>query len=282
MDTINAAFVDQSIKETRPSTKAKGFFDLPRELRDLIYQELWAGKTFGGIFIDDKIRLKYTLRFEKGGWSPPPLPGSRPRLPPWLLTSKSLLTEALSEFRCYGSVTISFLGYGRDYVYKKSSPNILLGPFRVRDMRVGPNRLFDINVWRVCPGISQVFSPHDCHIFDQLFPKLLGSPVRTLHIALKIDCSRVRDDVQHSISLYPLLGVDILNGQLDRFEIELSEDVHGTLARRSFDRSLLFEIAVLENNLDDMKLQTSRASTLRKGKQGFCWSFVFTKMHGGS
>ena len=292
MDPINAAMDDQNIKDPRPSTKANGFFDLPQELRDLIYRELWAGKTFTGKHIDDKIRFMYTLSFEKitpGGLIVRPYPerrrparplsDSQPRLPRWLLASKSFLAEAISEFTRSGTVAISFAGLSLTAKYKKSNPNTILGPFSVRNMQVEPNSLVDASI---DASIAEaLFSKYDCRDLEELFPKLVGSPVKSLHIYLRTN-SYVSGDVQHSISLYPLQGVHILSGHLERVEIELFENVNGILARSSFDASLLSEIAVLENGLDQMKLQTSKDSTLRKGKQGFCWSFVFTKMHGGS
>ena len=74
-----------------------GFFDLPQELRDQIYQELWRGESIVGLYGHNRVTFSSTARSDKI-WPEKlslfMLPEALPMLPQWLLTCKSILAEA--------------------------------------------------------------------------------------------------------------------------------------------------------------------------------------------
>jgi hypothetical protein len=81
-------------------TMPTGFFDLPRELRDEIYDHLWVSMPRVLIPYSPKLRLKANFNVAPGSSNP------FTSLPQGISASKSLLHEALSVFHRKGTVQV--------------------------------------------------------------------------------------------------------------------------------------------------------------------------------
>ncbi|KAH7077428.1 hypothetical protein FB567DRAFT_596596 [Paraphoma chrysanthemicola] len=105
------------------------FFDLPRELRDRVYDFVWEDSALFELHQD---RVCSSFATYPSGFGLP-IPTAKPK---WLLTNKAFLLEGLSQFRRGGYIELAYQDLTPiDLPFPRRQPLLLL-PSNVRDLRV--------------------------------------------------------------------------------------------------------------------------------------------------
>jgi hypothetical protein len=234
------------------------FFDLPRELRDQVYDLAWQDNNdirfsakAGGIEVEATYPRGMSLD-----------PKSAQGLPLWLLTNKATLKEGLEQFQREGSLHHlssaletqlgdSFYTY-KPAGYDSTAFSTLLSPLNVRELRL---KLYTICNVRPTPQAGQPFSL--CH---GISPENLEYATRLMQDATTSDALRVLK-VSLSLSMHGLndhsIGLEGMNlivapviSKLKHFEMEVSIGAFGGhMARNSVEMSLLEGVKDLSKGL---------------------------------
>ena len=108
------------------------FFDLPRELRDKVYQLLWFSTPHINLIYKTTIMLtaEYEKPFQRYLFKAYEPYMSPPR---WLLTSKAFLKEGVEELNGKATITLRLRNPGAEYVY---SPHAILPPHMIKQLHI--------------------------------------------------------------------------------------------------------------------------------------------------
>jgi hypothetical protein len=249
-------------------------FDLPQEIRDQIYRELWAAtphlaiSKVGGIYL--------TVNYGKPlprNWGKEDGRSTTSKLPQWLLTNRAIMVEACAEFTRHGTANVQFSDQLSKRTLNKRLPRNLLFSFRTqRELEICLHKAYYGNTFGT--PINNQLQLYDKNGLRSLLPRLIGSRVVKLLINIPVHETLKRENF---LSLKPLRAVKMLQRQLEQLTIEVEHDITGELEQSSFESSLASQIEFTGKGLDGMELSTSKTYGTNWLKRGVVWKFVFTR-----
>jgi hypothetical protein len=270
-------------------TMPTGFFDLPRELRDEIYDHLWVSMPRVLIPYSPKLRLKANFNFAPGSSNP------FTSLPQGISASKSLLHEALSVFHCKATVQVErYPGtpeptYGGHESAKPRSSEAAFAEFKFSTPALTP-----LVIRQLCVnaemnrndffntvgsyGIETAVNPQDATVLRHLVDNYarIGAP-KSWKIHLNL---RPLLHGQQKIDLIAFYYLERISKNLASiaivFEMVWSMKVPNTLMDLSLGPHLCTEMETLGQNVFPNFKAT--AETVYMGDRKIEWRFNFTKM----
>jgi hypothetical protein len=267
-------------------TMPTGFFDLPRELRDEVYDHLWASMPRVLMPYSPKLRLKANFNVAPG-------PSDRfSSLPQGISASRSLLHEALSAFHRKGAVQVeSYPGTPKPTYNGHELPGPRLGEAAFAVFKFSPPALTPLEIQQLhvnfCMTSSKFFKTRvgsyssrsaiyskDAMVLRHLVDihARIGAPKSwKLHTNF-----RPRPYGQHTIDLGVLYDLRRISRNLTSVEIVLDILMPNGPLNRRLEPSLLKEIETLGQNVFPNFKAT--AEKVRRGDREVKWLFSFTKV----
>jgi hypothetical protein len=266
-----------------------GFFDLPRELRDQIYDHLWASMPH--VLMPYSSRLLLRAYFDVA-------PGSIDGfsiLPRGISASRSLLHEALSAFHCKGAVQVDgYLGIlkptcgGRESLEPHSSEDACaefkisppaLTPLVVRELHVEAVTTSDLFHRVGLLSYKTAIDPEDAIVLRHLVDShaRIGAP-KSWKIRINFLSTL---DLQHIIDFGALYDMGRISHNLTSVELEivLKTTWPSTLLRLRLGPALSTEMETLGQNVFPNFKATAKEvhEEVDEDDSEVKWLFSFTK-----
>ncbi|KAF2644236.1 hypothetical protein P280DRAFT_477633 [Massarina eburnea CBS 473.64] len=223
-------------KRPAPATPSGSLFELPRELRDLIYHSVWLCQpAFPIMYRSSKFFISYSVPYRSDPDPPPHAFKSRTRKHPrpWFLASKSLLLEAMEQF--HRGATARYTGEESIFPNSFARPNkLLVNPWKCNIFDLGSVRT--IEQVEIAPNERDMVSivevlPPDSGPLRHRGNGVTGSPsVRILRLEIcaishwQYLCTEPERDIEIHFEVLEGLNLPSLNV----VELEVSFDTEGS------------------------------------------------------